>query len=136
MGKILYFRDRRSGSPRVAVALPVALVHANGTVVACSSVDLSSHGLRVQTDRYTIDALHPSDQPISIRRVVRIDTHFQLPIGAGMVKIDAQCALAYVHDLPGGNFLIGLEFTRIEGECKQALDAFLAEEIQLEQYPD
>ncbi len=136
MGTIVPFKDRRCGSPRVAVVLPVALVHANGTVVTCSSVDLSRRGMRVQCDRFTIDALHPSDQPVLVRHNVRIDAHFQIPTATGLVKVDAQCALAYVQELSAGTFLIGLNFTRLVGESKQALEVFLAEEIQLERYPD
>ena len=127
LSRILEFAKRRRRHVRVPVHLPVALVHANGTVATVLAVNLSPGGMQVRCDRFTLDALLPSARGSAGVAGTPIDAHFQLPLHAGLLKVDVHTRVTYVAPSDGGWFLMGLALERVAPEPAERLRAFLDE---------
>jgi len=127
MGVVVALRRRKRRFSRVAIEQPVALVHANGTVATTLGYNLSQGGMQVRCDRYTADSLYPSRMGPGRPRRVRIDAHFKLPLGSGLVKLDVECRLVYVNALPDGWYALGLEFVRFHYAGAAVVEKFLRE---------
>ncbi len=131
MAQILQFPRQRRRHRRARICQPVALVHDNATVATATAVNLSHGGLQVLCDRYTVDSLRRSDEPLGGPATPRIDAHFRLPLSFGLVKIDCECRLVYVSEVSEHACLMGLEFVAVRGNGGACLEEFLREAERL-----
>ena len=90
-------------------------------------MDISSGGVRVQCDRYTLDSLYLSGFGPQVLDTVRIDVHFKLPLTSGMVKVDAETQLIYVLEEHRTRYLLGLEFVRFHYAGSGIVERFINE---------
>jgi len=111
---------------RIALDVPVALVHETGTVAAASGLDISVSGLHVVCSQLTLDSLYRSDVPL-MEDVSYLDAHFMLPLFSLDPKVDVRCRLSYQERRAPGEFLLGLEFLQLWGDSRRLLTQFLGE---------
>ena len=126
---IQLFERTRRRDVRVALDVPVALVHESGTVAVASGRNVSASGLQIACSRMTLDSLYRSDLPLKAE-LSHLDVHFMLPLFNHDPKVDARCRLIYKDRRNSGEFLLGLEFTELWGESRRLLTQFLGEPPQ------
>jgi len=127
MAQVLQFPLQRRLAPRVAICQPVALVHENATVVTGMATNISMGGVQVVCDRRAADALCGERRRFGLAKGPRIDLHFKLPLGTGLVKLDMESRLAYVNDVARNQVLLGLEFACHHNGSEEHLAVFLRE---------
>jgi len=127
MAAIIQLSERtRRRDLRVALGVPVALVHESGTVALASGRNVSASGIQVACSRLTLDSFYRSDLPLKAGLSL-LDAHFMLPLFKEAPKVDALCRLICQDRRASGEFLLELEFLQLWGESKQLLTQFLGE---------
>ena len=121
----LFERTRRRDC-RVALDMPVVLVHESGIVAVASGLNVSASGIQIACSRLMLDSLYRSDLPVAAD-LSHLDAHFMLPLFKEAPKVDARCDLIHKDRRTSGELLLGLEFVQLWVDSGQLLAQFLGE---------
>ena len=116
--------------PRIVIDCPVTLVLPGAGPVVALAYDISPGGIQVRGDRNTARLVISGAGKLKNETGRDFDVNFVLPLEGKQARILLRCKLVYVINLDPDVCVIGMQFTKIDGDSKKALKRFI--EVSME----